>query len=251
MIEMTNQRLAGKVVLVMGGSRGIGAAIVERLSEEGASVIFTYRVSETKAARLACSAQEQGRKVFAIQADSADTRAVTGAIHHTVAELGRLDVFINNAAIAMQGKILDVAIEDFDKLVAVNLRAAFVGIQAAARHMTSGGRIVTIGSVSAERTALRGFSVYSMTKAALAALVRGVANELASSGITVNNVQPGPTATEMSPEDGKHGDLLRSFIPARRFGRVEEVASLVAYLVGPEAAFITGTSMSIDGGFLT
>jgi 3-oxoacyl-[acyl-carrier protein] reductase len=175
---------------------------------------------------------------------------VRGAVDQTVKTFGRLDVFVNNAGILLMGTIDQVTLDDLDKMIAVNVRSVYVGIQAAARHMAEGGRIVTIGSVVAQRTAFSGSSTYSMTKSAVAGLVRGVALDLASRGITVNNVQPGPTATDMNPPDGPHFEILKTLLPVRRLGTDDEIASLVAYLASPEASFVTGASLTIDGGYL-
>jgi 3-oxoacyl-[acyl-carrier protein] reductase len=242
--------LSGKVALVTGGSRGIGAGIVRRLAKEGAAVAFTYAASHEKAAQLVQVVEAAEGNALAIQADSADATAVQGAIEQTVKAFGRLDVFVNNAGILLRGTIDQFSLEDLDRMLAVNVRSVFVGIQAAARHMTEGGRIVTVGSVVAQRTAFPGASVYGMTKSAVAGLVRGVAIDLALRGITVNNIQPGPTATDMNPADGPHVDIIRNLLPLKRFGTDDEVASLVAYLAGPEAGFITGASLTIDGGYL-
>src|SRR5260370_26016965 len=202
MISLNSGMLSGKVALVTGGSRGIGAGIVKRLAREGAAVAFTYAASHDKAEQVAESIEGEGGRALAIQADSADAAAVRGAIDQTVKTLGRLDVFVNNAGILLGGTIDQVSLEDLDKMIAVNVRSVYVGIQAAARHMAEGGRIVTIGSVVAERTAFPGSSTYSMTKSAVAGLVRGVAVDLAPRGITVNNRQPGPTATEINTMEG-------------------------------------------------
>ena len=195
-MNLRSGMLAGKVALVTGGSRGIGAGIVKRLAREGAAVAFTYAASREKAEQLALSVEAGGGTALAIHADSADAAAVQGAIDQTVKTLGRLDVFVNNAGILLAGTIDQVSLSDLDKMLAVNVRSVYVGIQAAARHMAEGGRIVTIGSIVAQRTAAPGASTYSMTKSAVAGMVRGVALDLAPRGITVNNVQPGPTATD-------------------------------------------------------
>jgi len=242
--------LSGKVALVTGGSRGIGAGIVKRLAKEGAAVAFTYAASHEKATDLVHSIEAAGGLALAIQADSADAAAVQGAIDQTVKTLGRIDVFVNNAGILLRGTIDEVSLNDLDKMLAVNVRSVYIGIQAAARHMTEGGRIVTIGSVVAERAAVPGASTYSMTKSAVAGLVRGVAVDLAPRGITVNNVQPGPTATDMNPLDGPRSEMIKNLLPVKRFGTDDEIASLVAYLASPEAGFVTGTSLTIDGGYL-
>jgi 3-oxoacyl-[acyl-carrier protein] reductase len=249
-MSFSSGMLSGKVALVTGGSRGIGAGIVRRLAREGAAVAFTYSASHDKATQLVLSVEAGGGRALAIQADSADDAAIRGAIDLTVKTFDRLDVFVNNAGILLRGTIDEVSLEDLDKMLAVNVRSVYIGIQAAARHMAEGGRIVTIGSVVAQRSAFPGSSTYSMTKSAVAGLVRGVALDLASRGITVNNVQPGPTATDMNPLDGPQSEIIKSLLPIKRFGTDDEIAGLVAYLASPEAGFVTGASLTIDGGYL-
>ena len=238
-----------KTALVTGGARGIGAAIVKRLARDGAAVAFTYVSAPDKAADLAATINAAGGKALAIRADSADAEQLKAAVAQTVAQFGALDILVTNAGILHLAGIEDYALEDFDRMVDVNVRGTFVAIQAAARHMKQGGRIVTIGSIAGIRVAFPTSSVYAMTKAAIAALVRGAAIDLAPRGITVNNVQPGPTETDMNPADGPHAQALHGMIPARRFGRPEEIAGMVAYLAGDEAALLTGASFTVDGGY--
>jgi len=247
MVTVPTKSFAGKVALVTGGSRGIGAGIVRRLAAEGASVAFTYSSSEEKALQLIREVESAGGKVSAFKADSASAQELYAAVTKTTETLGPLDIFVSNAGILTRGTIDSYSLEDFDRMVAINVRAAFVGVQAAARSMKDGGRIVLIGSNTAIRTAFPGASVYSMTKAALTGLVRGAAIDLAPRAITVNNVQPGPTATEMS---SAHAELVKTLIPLKRMGDVSEVASLVSYLASEDAAFITGASLTIDGGYV-
>ena len=244
---MHDKRFREKVALVTGGSKGIGAGIVRRLAAEGASVAFTYSSSEEKALQLAREVESAGGKVLAIKADSASVDELRAAIRRTVTGLGPLDIFVSNAGIFTGGMIDTFGLEDFDRMLAINVRAAFIGIQAAAREMKDGGRIVIIGSNTAIRSAFPGGSVYSMTKAALTGLVRGAAIDLAPRAITVNNVQPGPTATDMG---SPHAELVKPLIPLKRMGDVSEVASFVAYLASAEAGFITGASLTIDGGYV-
>lgn len=240
-------RLIDKVALVFGGSRGIGAAIVKQLAADGASVALTYAKSPDKAAETARVAEALGASVMTIKADSADPGAVKDAVAQTVARFGRLDILVVNAGILIRGTVDTLTLEDFDRMVATNVRGVFVAIQAAAPHLTQGGRIITIGSNTAVRTAFPGGSVYSMTKGAVASLVRGAAIDLAPRGITVNNVQPGPTATDMT--EG-YVQMVKPLVPLGRIGEPEEVAGLVAYLAGASAGFITGSSVTIDGGYV-
>jgi len=245
---MDNQpRLTDKIALVLGGSRGIGAAIVKQLAADGASVALTYAKSADRAAEAARAAEALGVSAIMIKADSADPAAVKGAVAKTVARFGRLDILVINAGILIRGAVDTFALEDFDRMLATNVRGVFVAIQASAPHLTDGGRIITIGSNTAVRTAFPGASVYSMTKGAIASLVRGVAIDLAPRGITVNNVQPGPTATEMT---ASHVEMVKPLVPLRRMGEPQEVAGLVAYLASASAGFITGSSLTIDGGYV-
>lgn len=238
-----------KVALVTGGARGIGAAIVKRLAQDGAAVAFTYVSSPDKAHDLAATINAGGGKALAIQADSADAKAVQAAVEQTVAHFGRLDILVNSAGILQLAVVDQFALEDFDRMWEVNVRAIFVAVQAALKHMKEGGRIVTIGSVSGVRVSYPGASVYSMTKSAVATLVRGLALDLAERGITVNNVQPGPIETDMNGPDKAHVPHVRASMPVKRLGQPEEVAGMVAYLVGEEAGFVTGSSFTIDGGY--
>jgi 3-oxoacyl-[acyl-carrier protein] reductase len=241
------KRLDGQVALVTGGSRGIGAGIVRRLAADGAAVAFTYAASEAKALQLVHEVETGGGRAIALKADSASAEELRWAVKQTASVLGALDIFVSNAGILTRGTIDTYTLEDFDRMVAINVRAAFVGIQAAAQEMNDGGRIVIIGSNTAIRTAFPGASIYSMTKAALTGLVRGAAIDLAPRAITVNNVQPGPTATDMS---SAHAELAKTLIPLKRMGDVSEVASFVSYLASEEAGFITGASLTIDGGYV-
>jgi 3-oxoacyl-[acyl-carrier protein] reductase len=237
----------GKVALVTGGSRGIGAGIVRRLASDGASVAFTYSNSEEKALQLVGEIESIGGKALALKADSASAEELQTAVAKATESLGPLDIFVSNAGILGLGTIDTYSLEDFDRMVAINIRAAFIGIQAAARKMKDGGRIIVIGSNTAIRTAFPGGSIYSMTKAALTGLVRGTAIDLASRAITVNNVQPGPTATDMS---SAHAERIKPLIPLKRMGDISEIASFVSYLASEEAGFITGASLTIDGGYV-
>jgi 3-oxoacyl-[acyl-carrier protein] reductase len=244
---MQTNNFTGKVAFVTGGSRGIGAGIVRRLAADGASVAFTYSSSEEKALQLVREIESAGGKALSLRADSAFAKQLRVAVARTTEAFGTLDIFVSNAGILTLDTIDTYSLEEFDRMIAINVRAAFVGIQAACQRMNQGGRIVLIGSNTAIRTAFPGGSVYSMTKAALTGLVRGAAIDLAPRAITVNNVQPGPTATDMS---SAHADFVKTLIPLKRMGDVAEVASLVSYLASEEAGFITGASLTIDGGYV-
>ncbi|WP_404941678.1 3-oxoacyl-ACP reductase family protein [Pseudomonas danubii] len=246
---MSKHNLSGKVALIQGGSRGIGAAIVERLAAEGASVAFTYVSSASKAKALQDSIIAKGGKALAIQADSADAEAIREAVQRTAQAFGRLDILVNNAGVLAMAPLDEFKLEDFDQTLAINVRSVFIATQEAARHMGEGGRIINIGSTNAERMPFAGGGPYAMSKAALVGLTKGLARDLGPRGITINNVQPGPVDTDMNPADGAFAESLLDLMAVRRYGRAEEIAGFVAYLAGPEAAYITGASLSIDGGF--
>jgi 3-oxoacyl-[acyl-carrier protein] reductase len=241
--------LAGKVALVTGGSRGIGAAIVRRLARDAAAVAITYVSAQAKADEVAREIVAAGGRALAIRADSADAEQVRSAVNETVRGLGGIDVLVSNAGIAAFAPIDQLTLEDFDRSVAVNVRAVFVAVQEALRHMREGGRIITIGSVNADRMPFVGGSVYAMTKAAVAGLTRGLARDLGPRRITVNNVQPGPVDTDMNPANGPLSAAMKAQGALGRYGTADEIAAMVAWLAGPEAAYVTGASLSIDGGF--
>jgi 3-oxoacyl-[acyl-carrier protein] reductase len=247
--DMTTQNLSGKVALVQGGSRGIGAAIVKRLAAQGAAVAFTYVSSTAKAEELQNSITANGGKALAIKADSADAVAIRNAVNSTVKTFGRLDILVNNAGVLAVAPLEDFKLEDFDQTLAINVRSVFIATQEAARHMTEGGRIINIGSTNADRMPFAGGGPYAMSKAALVGLTKGLARDLGPRGITINNVQPGPVDTDMNPAHGDFADSLIPLMAVGRYGKAEEIASFVAYLAGPETGYITGASLTIDGGF--
>jgi 3-oxoacyl-[acyl-carrier protein] reductase len=240
---------SGKAAFVTGGARGIGAAIVRRLARDGAAVAFTYAGSRAAAQALAGEIEAAGGRALALQADSADAAALRAAIDQAAAAFGRLDMLVNNAGVAVMGALDSFSMEDFDRTLAVNVRAVFVAVQAAVRHMGDGGRIVTIGSTNAERMPWAGGGVYAMSKSAIVGLTRGLARDLGPRGITINNVQPGPTATDMNPADGPMAADMHGLMALERHAHPDEIAGMVAYLVGPEAGMVTGASLLIDGGF--
>jgi len=244
-----NQILKGRRALVTGGSRGIGAAIVKRLAEEGADVALTYSNSPDRAEQVVKAAEALGVKALAIQADSASADAVAAAVERTAAEFGGLDILVNNAGIAVMAPIDEFKLADFDRVFAVNVRAVFVATQAAVKHMKEGGRVINIGSTNAERMPFVGGGVYAMSKSALQGLVQGFSRDLGPRGITINNVQPGPVDTELNPATGEFAETLIKLMALPRYGKVEEIAAMVAYLAGPEASYITGANLMIDGGF--
>ncbi len=246
---LTVKSLSGQVAFVQGGSRGIGAAIVKRLARDGAAVAFTYVSSASKAEEIVATITAAGGKALAIRADSADAIAVQHAIRQTVTTFGRLDILVNNAGVLVWGNIEELTLDDLDRTLAVNIRSVFVACQEAAHHMGKGVRIINIGSTNADRIPMAGGSVYAMSKSALVGLTKGMARDLGPRGITVNNVQPGPVDTDMNPADGESAEQLKGMMALARYGKDDEIASFVAYLAGPEAGYVTGASLTIDGGF--
>ncbi|EPR41171.1 short-chain dehydrogenase/reductase SDR [Desulfovibrio sp. X2] len=248
--DSANGRLAGKKALVTGGSRGIGAAIALRLAREGADVAITFTSRPDAADAVTREIREAGVHALAVQADSADAKALAEAVNQAADRLGGLDILVNNAGLGTFGALADYPLEELDRTLAVNTRAAFVAAQAAARRMADGGRIVFIGSCNAERVPFEGATAYAMSKAAIVGLTKGAARDLAARSITVNNVQPGPVDTDLNHEDSDFGRMLKDRVLALpRYADGGEIAALVAYLVGPEAGFVTGASLTIDGGF--
>src|SRR5476649_477649 len=246
---MTEHNLTGKVALIQGGSRGIGAAIVKRLAAQGATVAFTYVSSDAKARELQDSVIADGGKALAIKADSADAVAIRHAVSSTVEAFGRIDILVNNAGVLAMGPLDEFKLEDFDRTLAVNVRSVFIATQEAARHMGQGGRVITIGSTNADRMPFAGGATYAMSKSALVGLTKGMARDLGPRGITVNNVQPGPVDTDMNPAQGEMAAELTKLIAVNRYGKDSEIAAFVAFLSGPEAGYISGASLTIDGGF--
>ncbi|MCP6760633.1 MAG: 3-oxoacyl-ACP reductase FabG [Fischerella sp. CENA71] len=243
------KNLTDKVALVTGGSRGIGAAIAKRLADDGAAVALTYTSSPQKADEVVRVIEAAGGRALAIRADSTDVQAVKNAVAETVKTFGRLDILVNNAGTAIMAPIDQFSLDDFDRLVAVNVRGVFVATQEAIRHMGEGGRIIMIGSVNSDIVPIAGVSVYALTKGAIASFTRGLARDLGPRGITVNNVQPGPVDTDLNPADSSFAEGAKGLIALGRYGQSDEVASFVSYLASPEASFITGANLKIDGGF--
>jgi len=236
-----------KTALVFGGARGIGAAVVRKLAKDGFDIAFTYVSRPDSASELAFSIQAGGREAMSIQADSADPEAITTAVRKAVDKLGALDVVVVNAGILRINTVDAVALEELDLMIDVNIRGVFLAIQAAVAQMKDGGRVITIGSNTAERTGFQGSSVYQFTKAAVAAMVKGLALDLAPRRITVNNVQPGPTSTDITADSI---EFLSGRSPLKRVADPAEIAELVSYLAGPSSSYMTGSSLTIDGGWV-
>lgn len=241
--------LNGRVALVTGGSRGIGAAIARKLAQDGADVALTYQRSADQAAEVVADIERAGRRGLALAADSGDAGQVVGAVERTVAELGRLDILVNSAGIFPAGPLDDVTLEEIDRTLAIHTRGPFVAAQAAARHLGSGGRIINIGTSLVERVPFAGVSLYAMSKSALTGLTKGLARDLGERDITVNLVHPGSTDTDMNPADGPTADAQRAHIALGHYGRAEEIAATVAHLAGDSGRYISGTSIAVDGGF--
>ncbi|MBA2550933.1 MAG: SDR family oxidoreductase [Nocardioidaceae bacterium] len=241
--------LTGKVALVTGGSRGIGAAIAVRLAHEGAHVALTYHRAADQAAVVVGQIESAGRRGVAIAADSADPDAVTGAVAQTVAEFGRLDVLVNNAGVFPTGPLQEVTLAELDHAIAVHIRAVFLASQAAAGHMGDSGRIISIGSCFAERVPYAGISLYTMTKSALLGLTKGLARDLGPCGITATVVHPGCTDTDMNPAEGPDAAAELGFIALGHYGTGADLAATVAHLAGEGGRYITGTSIAVDGGY--
>jgi 3-oxoacyl-[acyl-carrier protein] reductase len=243
-----SKQLEGKIALVTGGSRGIGAAIAKRLAADGANVAITYTKGADAAASVVKEIERAGGKAIAIQADAADAGAVEAAVEKTVATFEQLDVLVNNAGTAIPKTFEETTLEELDRLIDVNVRGTFVATQAALKHMKSGGRIIMIGSSVGERVVVPGLVPYSATKGAVKMFTQGLSREVGSRGITVNNVQPGPIDTDLNPAAGEWAVPQKAATALDRYGHVEEVAALVAFVAGPEASYITGANLTVDGG---
>jgi len=242
------KKLEGKTALITGGSRGIGAAIAKRLAADGASVAITYTKGADAAASVVQEIERGGGKAIAIQADATDAHAGTAAVEKTVASFGRLDVLVNNAGTAIPKPFEETTLEAMNRVIDINIRGTFVATQAALRHMKSGGRIITIGSCVGERDMTPGLTPYAATKGAVKMFVQGLAREIGSRGITVNNVQPGPIDTDLNPAAGDWATPQIANTALGRYGKVEEVAALVSFVAGPEASYITSANLTVDGG---
>jgi 3-oxoacyl-[acyl-carrier protein] reductase len=241
-------QLSMKVALVTGGSRGIGAAIAKRLAADGANVAITYTKGAEAASLVVKAIEQAGGKAIAIQADAADAAAVKGAVDKTVATLGRLDVLVNNAGTAIPKTFEESTLEELDRVIDINVRGTFIATQAALKHMNNGGRIIMIGSCVGERMMTPGLVPYSATKGAVKMFTQGLSREVGARGITVNNIQPGPINTDLNPAAGDWAVPQRANTALNRYGTVDDVAALVSFVAGPEAAYITGANLTVDGG---
>ena len=248
---LTAKKLSGKVALVTGGSRGIGAAIANALADDGADVAISYAASADKAAAVVKELLAKGVRAHAFKADQADAQQVAGLVNAVVDRFGKLDILVNNAGVFANAPV-DVRtnnLDELERLFAVNVGGVAAAVRTAAPLMASGGRIISIGSVAGDTSPFPGVADYSATKGAVAAYTRGWARDLGPKGITVNTVQPGPVDTDMAPKEGELADGLKARTAHGRYGKVEEVAAAVSFLAGPDAGYITGTTLNVDGGF--
>jgi 3-oxoacyl-[acyl-carrier protein] reductase len=241
-------KLEGKVALITGGSRGIGAAIAKRLASDGANVAITYTKGAEAAASVVKEMERAGRKAIAIQADATDASAVGAAVEKTVEAFGGLDVLVNNAGTAIPKKFEEATLEELDRLIDLNIRGTFIATQAALKQMKNGGRIIMIGSCVGERNMTPGLAAYSATKGAVKMFAQSLSREVGSRGITVNNIQPGPIDTDLNPAAGDWAAPQKANTALNRYGTVDEVAALVTFVASPEAGYITGANLTVDGG---
>jgi 3-oxoacyl-[acyl-carrier protein] reductase len=243
-----SKKLEGKIALVTGGSRGIGAAIARRLADDGAKVIITYAKGADAATSVVKTIERIGGQAIAIQADAVAADAIKAAIEKAVNTFGRLDIFVNNAGTAIPKKFEETTLEELDRVIDINIRGAFTATQAALKHMNDGGRIIMIGSCVGERMMTPGLVPYAATKGAIKMFAQGLAREVGDRGITVNNIQPGPIDTELNPAVGDWAVPQKAVTALDRYGSVDEVAALVAFVAGPESSYITGANLTVDGG---
>jgi 3-oxoacyl-[acyl-carrier protein] reductase len=242
------KKLEGKIALVTGGSRGIGAAIAKRLAADGAHVAITYAKDASAASAVVKAIELGGGKAVAIQADAANVEAVKAAVEKTVATFGQLDVLVNNAGTAIPKTFEETTLEEMDRVIDINVRGTLATTQAALKHMKSGGRIISIGSAVGDRVQTPGLVAYSATKGAVKIFTQGLSREVGGRGITVNNIQPGPIDTDLNPASGDWAVPQKAATALDRYGNVDEIAAAVAFIAGPESSYMTGSNITVDGG---
>lgn len=240
--------LTGKIALVTGGSRGIGAAIAKRLAAQGASVAITFAKDSVSAAGVVQAIEDTGGKAMAIQADAVSPDAISAAVEKAVSAFGQLDILVNNAGTAIPKPFEEATLEEMEHVLNLNVRGVFVTTQAALKQMNENGRIIMIGSCVGERNLTPGLAAYAATKGAVKMFAQSLSREVADRGITVNNVQPGPIDTDLNPEGDEWATSQKAVTALKRYGTVDEVAALVAFVAGPESAYITGANLTVDGG---
>ena len=242
-------KLQNKTAMVTGGSRGMGAAIVKSLAAQGANVLFTYVSAEAKAQAVAEEVKAAGGNAIALKANSANNEELVSAVAKAVQEFGGIDILVNNAGIAIAKPLADYTVQDYEDTMGVNVRAVFVASQEAAKHMKVGGRIITIGSNLGDGAVTHGLTLYTASKSALQGLTRGMARDLVSRKITVNLVQPGPVDTDMNPDNTDQAAFMKTRMPMGEYGKGEDIAAIVSFLAGEESGYITGSILTVDGGF--
>src|SRR2546425_2063505 len=246
--QTMNRKLEGKIALITGGSRGIGAAIAKRLAADGAKVAITYSKGTGAAASVVKEIERDGSKAIAVQADATDADAVKAAVEKTVTTFGKLDVLVNNAGTAIPKTFEETTVEEMDRVLDINIRGVFIATQAALKHMNSGGRIIMIGSSVGERVLVPGLVPYAATKGAVKIFTQALSREVASRGITVNNVQPGPIETDLNPTTGDWAVPQKAMTALKRYGHADDIAAMVAFVAGPDASYVTGANLTVDGG---
>lgn len=242
---MENQN---RVAVVTGGSRGIGAAIARTLAQDGFDIVFSYARNQAAAEQVAEAVRALGRRALAVQADGGSVDDNQRLIAEAVGQFGRIDVLVCNAGIYPYGVIEEVGVEDIERVLNLNVRAAMIETMEASRHMSAGGRIVLMGSAFGARVPIFGISLYAASKAALRGFAQGVARDLGPKGITINVVEPGPIETDLNPAAGEAAETLKRFVATGEYGQPQNIADMVAFLVSPKAAFITGAALPVDGG---
>ena len=240
--------LTNKVALVTGASRGNAPANAKRLATEGADVVITYAKDAGAAAAVVSAVEDKGVKALAVQADAADAAAVKAAVAQAAKTFGRIDILVNNAGTAIPKPFEEATLDELDHVLNLNVRGLFIATQEALKHMPQGGRIIAIGSCVGERNYTPGLAAYAATKGAVKMFTQSLAREVGERKITVNNVQPGPIDTDLNPAAGDWAAPQLANTSLKRYGHVEEVAALVAFVAGPESAYITGANLTVDGG---